>query len=42
LASLGAQQIPRKLFLQGIESAQQDPSVKWHFSPLYWNHILSA
>jgi leucyl/phenylalanyl-tRNA--protein transferase len=42
LASLGAQQIPRKVFLQGIEGAQLDPSVKWHFSPLYWNHILSA
>ncbi len=42
LASLGAQEITRKVFLKHIERAQLEPPVKWHFSPLYWNHILSA
>jgi leucyl/phenylalanyl-tRNA--protein transferase len=42
LASLGAQEIPRNVFLQHIERAQLVPPVKWHFSPLYWKHILSA
>jgi leucyl/phenylalanyl-tRNA--protein transferase len=42
LASLGAQEITRKAFLEHITRVQIDPPVKWHFSPLYWNHILSA
>jgi leucyl/phenylalanyl-tRNA--protein transferase len=42
LASLGARQIPRKVFLEHIGGAQLEPPVKWQFSPLYWNHILSA
>ena len=42
LASLGAQPIPREVFLDHIAGAKLAPPVKWHFSPLYWNHILSA
>jgi leucyl/phenylalanyl-tRNA--protein transferase len=42
LASLGAQEIPRNVFLEHIERAQLSQPAKWYFSPLYWNHILSA
>jgi leucyl/phenylalanyl-tRNA--protein transferase len=42
LASLGAHEVPRMAFLEQIERARQEPPVKWHFSPLYWKHILSA
>jgi leucyl/phenylalanyl-tRNA---protein transferase len=42
LASLGAHEVPRNAFLEHIGRAQLEPSVKWHFSPLYWNQILSA
>ena len=42
LASLGAEEMPRDAFLDQIRSAQQATAVDWHFSPLYWNHILSA
>jgi len=42
LASLGAAEVPREVFLQHIAPAQLEPPVQWHFSPLYWNHILSA
>ncbi len=42
LASLGAAEVPRKVFLKHIQSARSAPAVEWCFSPLYWNHILSA
>lgn len=42
LASLGAAEVPRKTFLEHIQSARSAPAVEWRFSPLYWNHILSA
>ena len=42
LASLGAAEMPRDAFLDQIQSAQQATAIDWHFSPLYWNHILSA
>jgi leucyl/phenylalanyl-tRNA--protein transferase len=42
LASLGAREMPRKVFLQHIERAQLEPPINWYFSALYWNHILSA
>ena len=42
LASLGAQEIPRQVFLEHIAQAQMAPPAKWQFRPLYWNHILSA
>lgn len=42
LASLGAREISRKVFLEHIQSASSSASAEWRFSPLYWNHILSA
>jgi leucyl/phenylalanyl-tRNA--protein transferase len=39
LASLGASEIPRSDFLKQVHMAIKEPSVGWHFSPLYWNHI---
>jgi leucyl/phenylalanyl-tRNA--protein transferase len=42
LASLGAAEIPRQTFLQHIREAQTQAPVEWRFTPLYWNHILSA
>ena len=42
LASLGAQEVARNVFLKHITLAQCATPAKWHFSPLYWNHILSA
>jgi len=42
LASLGATEVPRKAFLAHILQAQGDSSLDWRFTPLYWNHILSA
>ncbi len=42
LASLGAAEVPRAAFLAHINRAKLAPSLVWRFSPLYWNHILSA
>lgn len=42
LATLGAAEVPRSVFLAHILKAQSTPAVDWRFTPLYWNHILSA
>jgi len=42
LASLGASEVPRSQFLSRIHEAQSAPKLDWRFTPLYWNHILSA
>lgn len=42
LASLGAAEIPRQAFLEHIQRAREYPPIEWRFTPLYWNHILSA
>lgn len=42
LASLGAAEVPRSLFLSHIRQAQTAAPLEWRFTPLYWNHILSA
>ena len=42
LASLGAAEVPRSVFLAHIRQVQSAVPVDWRFSPLYWNHILSA
>lgn len=42
LASLGAAEIPRSIFLAHIRQAQSATPLEWRFAPLYWNHILSA
>lgn len=42
LTSLGATEAPRQDFLAHIQRAATAPPLEWRFSPLYWNHILSA
>lgn len=42
LASLGAAEIPRKEFVAHIRSVRDSPNPAWVFSPLYWDHLLSA
>ena len=42
LASLGAAEVPRAAFLAHIDQAKSALPLVWRFSPLYWNHILSA
>ncbi len=42
LASLGASEIPRLNFMEHIAASQQHDALDWHFSPLYWQHVLSA
>ncbi len=42
LASLGAKETPRALFLAHVAKAQVLPGPLWRFSPLYWEHVLSA
>jgi len=42
LASMGAAEMPRAVFLEHIQAARKEPAPQWRFSPLYWNHILSA
>lgn len=42
LASLGAKPMPRTQFTREIKDAQLQPGPVWKFSPLYWNHVLSA
>ena len=42
LASLGATEVQRTALLAHIQRAQRDRPLDWCFTPLYWNHILSA
>lgn len=42
LATLGAAEVPRSAFLAHIRRAQSAHPLDWRFSPVYWNHILSA
>lgn len=42
LASLGAAEVSRQVFLDHIRLVQSNPSPEWRFTPLYWKHILSA
>lgn len=41
LATLGAEEMPRPQFLAGVQRAKNEATVPWHFSPLYWRHLLS-
>ncbi|MBU3739719.1 MAG: leucyl/phenylalanyl-tRNA--protein transferase [Rhodoferax sp.] len=41
LASLGAAEMPRRLFLQRVQRALVQPPVKWEFDPIYWNHLIN-
>lgn len=42
LASLGADEIPRRDFLTHIERAQKQAAPVWHFRPLYWDLLLTS
>ena len=41
LATLGAEEMSRQQFLAHVQQAQNETAGPWHFSPLYWHHILS-
>jgi leucyl/phenylalanyl-tRNA--protein transferase len=41
LASLGAAEMSRASFIEGVTSAAKLPGPKWVFSPVYWNGLLS-
>jgi leucyl/phenylalanyl-tRNA--protein transferase len=41
LASLGAREVPRKVFESRITLLIKQPSPDWRFSPIYWNHFLA-
>lgn len=40
LASLGAQEMPRKIFHDHVVSAKYFPNIDWQFDPLYWKQLL--
>lgn len=42
LASLGALEIDRAAFITHVRAAREFPKPDWQFSPLYWQHLLSA
>lgn len=42
LASLGAREIPRDLFVQRVVSGISQTAPVWRFDPLYWREILSS
>jgi leucyl/phenylalanyl-tRNA--protein transferase len=41
LKSLGAREVPRKVFESRIADLVKQPSPDWEFSPIYWDHILA-
>jgi leucyl/phenylalanyl-tRNA---protein transferase len=42
LASLGAREMPRSDFVDGIELDQHKTAPSWHFDPLYWRELIPA
>ena len=42
LASLGAQEIPRSLFLIEVGRQRKQPDMDWRFHSVYWDAILSS
>lgn len=42
LASLGAAEMSRALFLKNIQAARNEPPLDWRFDPLYWRNLVSA
>ncbi|MGP1629622.1 MAG: leucyl/phenylalanyl-tRNA--protein transferase [Giesbergeria sp.] len=40
LARLGAREMPRSQFANGVALALKQAPVEWQFKPLYWNEIL--
>lgn len=41
LASFGAAEMPRALFVEGVAAALKQPAPVWLFSPVYWNCLLT-
>lgn len=41
LASLGANEVSRAHFLEGVDVAIRKPAPRWHFEPLYWQAIMN-
>jgi leucyl/phenylalanyl-tRNA--protein transferase len=39
LASLGAREMPRAVFLAAVRQARAEPAPAWRFEPLYWQHL---
>ena len=42
LGSLGAREMSRAAFLEGVAAQQALAAPAWNFEPLYWQHVLSA
>ena len=41
LASLGAREISRDVFVGSLERLTSQPAPFWKFEPIYWNHIVA-
>lgn len=41
LASMGAAEIPRSMFVDHVAKVRSMPPPVWHFSPVYWNCLLA-
>ncbi|OLP06707.1 leucyl/phenylalanyl-tRNA transferase [Rhodoferax antarcticus ANT.BR] len=41
LASMGATELPRALFVERVTGALRQSTPDWDFSPVYWNAILT-
>ncbi len=41
LASMGAAEMPRALFVERVATAAAEPNPDWTFSPLYWNCLMA-
>ena len=42
LASLGAEEMPRKEFALHVARVRDEPSPEWRFDPVYWSELLPA
>ena len=42
LASMGAQEIPRSVFLSQVRAQLSASSPAWEFKPLYWNTLINS
>lgn len=40
LASLGAKEMPREMFLAGIQKLRLEPGIPWEFKSVYWSQLL--
>jgi len=42
LASLGAKEMPRRVFIEHVNNAKQELPMNWKFEDLYWQELLIA